>query len=126
MIEMPDGSQVTDGETFVITDNTGGTVTFEFESGYSLFVPETLKLFVPTEGKGAGRPAGRPDLYGVGRRVRQPHVRVRRQYAAELRAAKQPDQHRQRQHAGRIGAGHRQGPDRRRTSGSLRGTWATA
>ena len=51
---MPDGSQVADGETFVITDNTGGTVTFEFESGYSLFVPETLKLFVPAVGKAPG------------------------------------------------------------------------
>ncbi len=54
VIEMPNGDQVSDGEIFVITDETGGTVTFEFESGYSLFVPETLKLFVPTIGKGPG------------------------------------------------------------------------
>lgn len=54
VIEMPNGGQVQDADTFVITDQTGGTVTFEFESGYSLFVPETLSLFVPEAGKGSG------------------------------------------------------------------------
>jgi len=54
VIEMPHGGQVSDAETFVITDNTGGSVTFEFESGYSLYVPETLTLKVPAVGKGAG------------------------------------------------------------------------
>ncbi len=54
VVEIPDGSQVVDGETFVITDEGGGTVTFEFESGYSLFVPETLTLTIPEAGKGAG------------------------------------------------------------------------
>ncbi len=54
VIDMPHGGQVSDGETFVITDESGGTVTFEFESGYSLFVPETLKLYVPAVGKGPG------------------------------------------------------------------------
>ncbi len=54
VIDMPNGAQVSDGETFVITDNTNATVTFEFESGYTLLVPETLKLFVPAVGKGPG------------------------------------------------------------------------
>ncbi len=54
VIVMPDGSQISDGEMFVITDNTGGTVTFEFECGYSLYLPETLTLHVPAAGKGPG------------------------------------------------------------------------
>ncbi len=54
VVDMPDGGQVSDGETFVVTDETGGTVTFEFESGYSLFVPETLTLQIPAVGKGPG------------------------------------------------------------------------
>lgn len=54
VVEIPDGSQVSDGELFVITDENGGTVNFEFESGYSLFVPETLTLYLPEEGKGPG------------------------------------------------------------------------
>lgn len=54
VVTMPDGGQVDDGELFLITDTTGGTVTFEFESGYSLFVPQTLTLIVPEVGKGPG------------------------------------------------------------------------
>ncbi|MBM4088790.1 MAG: hypothetical protein FJ276_05075, partial [Planctomycetes bacterium] len=54
VIQIPNGTQVRDSETFVITDLTGGTVTFEFESGFSLFVPETLTLVVPAVGKGPG------------------------------------------------------------------------
>ena len=54
VVEMPDGSQVSDSETFVITDLSGGTVTFEFESGFSLFVPATLTIYVPAAGKGPG------------------------------------------------------------------------
>ncbi len=54
VIDMPNGSEVADGELFVVTDQQGATVTFEFESGYSLFIPETLKLYVPQVGKGSG------------------------------------------------------------------------
>ena len=54
VITMPNGSEVTDGETFVLTDKVGGTVTFEYESGYSLFIPQTLRLRVPTVGNAPG------------------------------------------------------------------------
>ncbi len=54
VIEMPDGGDIVDGQTYFITDLTGGTVTFEFESGYSLFVPATLNLYIPRQGTGAG------------------------------------------------------------------------
>lgn len=54
VIKMPNGGEVADGDTFFVTDEFGGTVTFEFESGFSLAVPETLTLQVPVEGVGGG------------------------------------------------------------------------
>jgi hypothetical protein len=51
VVSMPHGGQIADGETFMITDSTGGTVTFEFESGYSLFVPQTLPCWSPPPAK---------------------------------------------------------------------------
>ena len=46
------GSEHRDGETFTIRDEVGNMVTFEFESGYSLIVPEPLTLHVPSVGIG--------------------------------------------------------------------------
>jgi len=37
-----------------VTDENNQTVTFEYESGYSLLVPETLKLVAPGAGAGPG------------------------------------------------------------------------
>ena len=45
-----DGASVTDGDSFDVTDDAGNTATFEFESGYSLLVPQTLTLQIPADG----------------------------------------------------------------------------
>jgi len=50
----PDGAAVADGESFTITDLSGTVATFEFESGFTVAVPETLKLVVPAEAAGPG------------------------------------------------------------------------
>ncbi|MCM2374200.1 dockerin type I domain-containing protein [Aporhodopirellula aestuarii] len=50
----PDPSEVTDGDQIRITDSDGGTVVFEFDSGYQLFLPETPTLIVPTVGTEVG------------------------------------------------------------------------
>ncbi|EMI54063.1 peptidase domain protein [Rhodopirellula sallentina SM41] len=50
----PDPSEVTDGDQIRITDSDGGTVVFEFDSGYQLFLPETPTLVVPSIGTEAG------------------------------------------------------------------------
>ncbi|MCG8653757.1 MAG: ribosome-recycling factor, partial [Pirellulales bacterium] len=50
----PDPSEVSDGDQIAITDTQGGTVVFEFESGYQLLVPEPITLVVPTVGTNAG------------------------------------------------------------------------
>ncbi|MCC9644859.1 pre-peptidase C-terminal domain-containing protein [Rhodopirellula sp. JC740] len=54
VIVAPDPSEVNDGDQVRITDSDGGTVVFEFESGYQLFLPETLTLVVPEVGIDAG------------------------------------------------------------------------
>lgn len=54
VIVAPDPSEVRDGQQVSITDSDGGTVVFEFESGYQLFLPETLTLVVPEVGIDAG------------------------------------------------------------------------
>jgi hypothetical protein len=46
------GDVVGDGQTFTVTDASGNSQTFEFESGYSLQVPETLTLIVPAGSSG--------------------------------------------------------------------------
>lgn len=48
------GSRHRDGESFTIRDRVGNLVTFEFESGFSIIVPEPLTLHVPSVGIGAG------------------------------------------------------------------------
>ncbi len=50
----PDPSLVNDGDQLLITDTNGGTLAFEFESGYELSVPETITLIVPQVGTNAG------------------------------------------------------------------------
>ncbi len=50
----PDPSDVADGDQLSIIDSNGATLVFEFESGFSLIVPETITLTVPQEGTNAG------------------------------------------------------------------------
>ncbi len=50
----PDPSEVNDGDQIAITDTLGGTVVFEFESGYQLLVPEPITLVVPRVGTNGG------------------------------------------------------------------------
>lgn len=50
----PDPSEVNDGDQVAITDTQGGTVVFEFESGYQLLVPEPITLIAPRVGTNAG------------------------------------------------------------------------
>ena len=54
VLTAPDSSMVGDGDQFSITDTNGGRVVFEFESGYTVEVPEVLTLTVPREGLNAG------------------------------------------------------------------------
>lgn len=49
-IAAPNGTEVTDGDSFQITDIKGNQVKFEFDSGYSLRVPQTLALQIPANG----------------------------------------------------------------------------
>ena len=49
-----DPSVLADGDQFQITDDTGGTVVFEYETGYQLLMPEALTLTVPPQGTNAG------------------------------------------------------------------------
>ena len=50
----PDPSRLDDGDQLEITDTSGGTVVFEFESGFQLLVPEPITLVVPNIGTNAG------------------------------------------------------------------------
>lgn len=50
----PAGDQVSDGDSFTINDTNGGTVHFEFDSGYRLQVPQGLSLLVPLAGGATG------------------------------------------------------------------------
>ena len=50
----PSASTVTDGDQLAIFDSRGGEIIFEFESGYSLFVPEPITLVVPRAGTDIG------------------------------------------------------------------------
>jgi hypothetical protein len=54
IVSAPAGDAVNDGESFQLVDQEGNAVTFEYESGYTLFVPETLSLRVPSAGGGLG------------------------------------------------------------------------
>ena len=50
----PSASAVTDGDQLTIIDSQGGEIVFEFESGYSLFVPQPITLVVPRAGTDIG------------------------------------------------------------------------
>ncbi|WP_145417286.1 tandem-95 repeat protein [Planctomycetes bacterium K23_9] len=47
-------ADIRDGDQFSIADSDGGTVVFEFETGYQLQLPEPLTLVVPREGTNSG------------------------------------------------------------------------
>ncbi len=50
----PAGDQVSDGDSFTVTDTDGGIVHFEFDSGYRLQVPQGLTLEIPLAGGATG------------------------------------------------------------------------
>ncbi|MCO6458585.1 MAG: tandem-95 repeat protein [Pirellulaceae bacterium] len=54
VIDAPRGDQVVDGQTFFIEDRNNNVVTFEYESGFSIRVPQPLSLQVPPQGVGPG------------------------------------------------------------------------
>ena len=54
VIVAPDGQTAKDGDQFEITDPAGSTVVFEYESGYSIYVPERLSITIPPEGANPG------------------------------------------------------------------------
>jgi VCBS repeat-containing protein len=72
VVAAPAGDQVADGDQFRITDPAGTLVVFEYESGYSITVPETLSLTVPPEGADSGgiRDGDTFDIYENGRLTR--------------------------------------------------------
>ncbi len=54
VIDASSGDIVDDGDTFTIRDTLGGTVYFEYDSGFRLQVPQGIQLQVPIAGGGAG------------------------------------------------------------------------
>ncbi|MEO8269604.1 MAG: cadherin-like domain-containing protein, partial [Aureliella sp.] len=54
VISAPSGDQVADGDQFTITDENGGVVYYEFDSGYRLQVPQGLTLQIPLAGGAFG------------------------------------------------------------------------
>jgi hypothetical protein len=54
VLTAPAGPQVVDGEQFVVVDDAGGRVTFEYEAGYQLEIPEVITLNAPVAGTGSG------------------------------------------------------------------------
>ncbi len=50
----PSANEISDGDQLLVTDESGGTIAFEFESGFSLLLPEPLTLQVPQVGTNAG------------------------------------------------------------------------
>lgn len=47
VINAPQGDQAQDGEIFQITDTQGVTVTFEYDTGYNVRIPQSLAIQVP-------------------------------------------------------------------------------
>ncbi|MCY2983371.1 MAG: Ig-like domain-containing protein [Planctomycetota bacterium] len=54
VVDAPAGDQTADGQSFTVKDTSGGNVTFEFDSGYRLQIPQGIELNVPLAGGGAG------------------------------------------------------------------------
>jgi len=54
VVDAPAGDQVSDSNSFTARDSTGGNVTFEFDSGYRLQLPQGVELVIPLAGGGAG------------------------------------------------------------------------
>lgn len=54
VISVPEAGTLTDGDQISILDTRGGELVFEFETGFSLLVPETITLVVPSAGAGVG------------------------------------------------------------------------
>ncbi|MEQ1826652.1 MAG: Ig-like domain-containing protein [Pirellula sp.] len=54
VVDAPAGDQIGDGNSFTALDSSGGNVTFEFDSGYRLQLPQGIELLVPLAGGGAG------------------------------------------------------------------------
>ncbi|MGN6133033.1 MAG: PPC domain-containing protein, partial [Aureliella sp.] len=54
VISAPSGDQIADGDSFSVTDSSGGVVVYEFDSGYRLQVPQGLTLQAPLAGGASG------------------------------------------------------------------------
>ena len=54
VVDTTTGDLINDGDSFSIKDANGGNVTFEYESGYRLQIPQGLQLNLPLAGGGAG------------------------------------------------------------------------
>jgi VCBS repeat-containing protein len=50
LVTAPSGDQIIDGDAFIVTDLSGVQERFEFESGYTLQVPQTVTIQVPAAG----------------------------------------------------------------------------
>ncbi|MCH5376994.1 MAG: hypothetical protein JJ992_23765, partial [Planctomycetes bacterium] len=48
------GWELPDGSRFLVRDGSGAQETFEFESGYTIQVPQTLRIIIPEEGGSLG------------------------------------------------------------------------
>ncbi|XZE21482.1 tandem-95 repeat protein [Pirellulaceae bacterium SH449] len=54
VIDASTGDIVSDGDLFTIRDSSGGSVIFEYDSGYRLQIPQGIQLQIPLAGGGAG------------------------------------------------------------------------
>lgn len=54
VVDAPAGDQIGDGRVFTVRDSNGGNVTFEYDSGFRLQMPQGIQLNVPLAGGGAG------------------------------------------------------------------------
>ena len=69
----PSASEVSDGDQLTIVDRNGGEIVFEFESGYSLFVPQPITMVVPRAGTDIGG-IGDGDLFQINDGVNVPVI----------------------------------------------------
>ncbi len=52
VVTAPAGTQISDGDQFIVNDSAGGKVTFEYDTGYQLAMPEVISLTAPVPGAG--------------------------------------------------------------------------